>query len=104
MFRFFWGTVKIDVLRKYNKKKRKHKKFNLYIARISNDNIRTSKPCQDCYKTMLNFPIKFVVYSDNNDQIVKIPFHSFYSNFATSGNRAIQEMRVIPFHYLYRNL
>jgi len=89
--------AEIDVLRKYNKIKKKYKKFNLYVARMSNDNFRCSSPCEDCYRKMLNFPIKFLIYSDSQEQIVKKPFNSFHPNFATSGNRAIQEMRVIPY-------
>lgn len=92
--------AEIDVLRKC-KKQNIQDKINLYVVRRSRssrskfaDMYMESSPCKNCYETMKQFSIKYIVFSDINGALIKKRFQDFYSTFITSGRKAIIEKRV----------
>jgi deoxycytidylate deaminase len=92
--------AEIDVLRKC-KKRNIMDKINLYVVRRSRslrseyiDTYMESSPCQSCYETMKQFNIKYIIYSDVNGHLIKKRFDQFYSNYITSGKKAIIDKRV----------
>ena len=87
--------AEINVLRKCLKRNISGK-INLYIVRVSNNNIDmvSSAPCLDCVNVMKSFNIKTIVYSENNNHLIKISFKDYKIKHITSGSRAILENRV----------
>jgi deoxycytidylate deaminase len=92
--------AEIDVLRKC-KKQNIMDKINLYVIRRSRslrskyaDKYMESSPCQSCYESMKQFNIKYLIFSNVNGVLIKKRFQDFYSNFITSGRKAILENRV----------
>ena len=74
-------------------------KMNLYIVRLSNtsDDMLSSSPCKECYETMRQFNIRYIIYSDNSNILIKQKFNEFEPYHETSGKRAIIENRVKQF-------
>lgn len=74
-------------------------KMNLYIVRLSNsnDDMLSSSPCKECFTKMANFNIKSIIYSENNNILVKKNMRDFKPHHQTSGKRAILENRVQQF-------
>ena len=74
-------------------------KMNLYIVRLSNsnDDMLSSSPCKECFTKMANFNIKSIIYSENNNILVKQNMRDFKPHHETSGKRAILENRVKQF-------
>jgi tRNA(Arg) A34 adenosine deaminase TadA len=83
--------AEIDVLRKCLKLNIT-KKISLYIVRISNaEGLLNSVPCEQCYNTMKQFPIKQVIYSSYDGEIKKVAFDDFYTNYTTSGQNILKK-------------
>uniref|UniRef100_A0A6C0EJN8 CMP/dCMP-type deaminase domain-containing protein n=1 Tax=viral metagenome TaxID=1070528 RepID=A0A6C0EJN8_9ZZZZ len=74
-------------------------KMNLYIVRLSNsnDDMLSSSPCKECYNIMGNFNIRNIIYSENNNILIKTKYNDFKPYHQTSGKRAIIENRVQQF-------
>ena len=70
--------------------------MNLYIVRLSNtsNDMLSSSPCKECYETMRQFNIRYIIYSDNSNILIKQKFNEFEPYHETSGKRAIIEKRV----------
>ena len=87
--------AEIDVLMKCVKKNVRYKKIKLYVVRASeNGNMHLSRPCYHCYRKMLLFPIKYVVYSIGNHECDKVMMEDFSSQFTTSGSKGLDENRI----------
>lgn len=92
--------AEIDVLRKC-KKQNIMDKINLYVVRRSRspqseytDMYMESCPCKSCYETMKQFNIKYIIFSNDTGELIKMRFTDFYSNHITSGRKAIIDKRV----------
>lgn len=87
--------AEISVLRKCLRRNIKGK-MNLYIVRLSNtsNDMLSSSPCKECYETMRQFNIRYIIYSDNSNILIKQKFNEFEPYHETSGKRAIIEKRV----------
>ena len=57
----------------------------------------SSSPCKECYNIMGNFNIRNIIYSENNNILIKTKYNDFKPYHQTSGKRAIIENRVQQF-------
>ena len=85
----------------YNSKKMKsfYSKITLYVVRVGRNNeLYDSSPCEQCAKTIKMLNVKRIVFTNKYGLLEKHNPQTYNTTFTTTGNRRIQEKRLLTQH------
>lgn len=71
---------------------RKLKKMDIYVVRVSSSsNICKSDPCKDCLKFIKNMGIRNIIFSLNDNEILKVKVNEWETEHVSKGRKRIDE-------------
>ena len=64
--------------------------MNVYVVRRGyNNTMRDSKPCIDCYKTLKQYNVRWLIYSNEYGVVEKVKFNDFIATQESLGRKFI---------------
>lgn len=87
--------------------KEKLDNINIYVVRYSSyHGIRNSAPCLDCYKKLIQFNIKYIIFSVSNTEFIKVKLTNYTPTQPSLGRRFIEagyDSTKIVRKHIYKN-